>query len=285
MDNPKICPKVFAIVLNYNGKDVLLQCLESLFRSDYPGLEIVVVDNQSKDGSLESAREKFPLLHFIKNSENLGFAAGNNVGIRFCLEKMADYVFLLNNDALVEPDTISNLVLEAGKDDSIGILSPVILSPEKNKVWFAGGKISWLKMKVEHLTKISSSEPFETGFVSGCAMLIKNTVFKQIGLFDEHFFLYYEDADLSLRAVRKEFKLKIIPSSIAYHHEQSETNNPAKLYWLVFSAILFFRKNSSKLLRFWIEIYLLARRLKNYLDVKFKPTAKSLEVQRAYRHP
>ena len=275
-------PKVFAIVLNYNGNDVLPLCLDSLYRSEYPNLEIVVVDNASKDGSLEDARKRFSRFHFIKNSKNIGFAAGNNVAIRFALEKMADYVFLLNNDATVDPDTIGKMVEEAEKDPSAGIFSPLILSPDGN-VWFSGGKILWLKMKTVHMPLSESNYSNRTDCVSGCAMLVKKAVFKKIGLFDEKFFLYYEDADFSLRAKRAGFDLKIIPSIFAHHAEKSETENPAKLYWLVLSGLIFFKKNSSGLSKAWLCVHLRLRKFKNLLMVALRRSPASLEVRRAYQ--
>ena len=86
-------PKVFVVILNYNGRDMIKSCLDSVFSSDYSNLEVVFVDNDSTDGSLEFSKNLFPKFHFIKNEKNIGFSAGNNVGIRFALEKMADYIF------------------------------------------------------------------------------------------------------------------------------------------------------------------------------------------------
>lgn len=103
-------PKAFVIILNYNGKDVLKKCLLSVFKNDYPNFEIVLVDNNSIDGSFETAKADFSKANFIKNEENLGFSAGNNVGIRFALERMADYVLLLNNDVEVEKDFLGKLI-------------------------------------------------------------------------------------------------------------------------------------------------------------------------------
>src|SRR4030042_6977819 len=102
-------PKVFIIVLNYDGKDTIKACLDSVYKSDYPDFEIVVVDNASGDGSFEFAKNYFSGAHFIKNEKNIGFAAGNNIAIRFALEKFADYVFLLNNDAPIGKDTLSKI--------------------------------------------------------------------------------------------------------------------------------------------------------------------------------
>jgi GT2 family glycosyltransferase len=122
-------PKIFIIILNYNGKETIKKCLDSVFYSDYSNFEVVVVDNDSKDGSFELAKSLYSKFHFIKNTKNSGFSAGNNVGIRFALEKMADYVFLLNNDAVLEKNTLSKLV-EASEKETAGIFSPLIYNRE-----------------------------------------------------------------------------------------------------------------------------------------------------------
>lgn len=277
-------PKVFAIVLNYNGKETILDCLKSLYQSDYPNLEIVLVDNDSKDGSLELAKQTFPKAHIIKNSKNIGFGAGNNVGIRFALEKFADFVFLLNNDATVEKNTISLLVKAAEQNPKIGIINPLILKAKNGPVWFSGGKIQWSKMRAIHDNNIRhKTKSYATQYASGCAMLISKIVFKKIGLFDENFFLYYEDTDLSLRAKNKNFAIAILPTALAYHKEASERANPLKTYWLVISGLIFFKKHATGLIKFWLFIYLLLRKIKNTYSATFKKDVVALQVQKAYR--
>lgn len=277
-------PKVFIIILNYNGLDTIEQCLAGVFQMSYSNFEVVVVDNNSQDGSLELAKSLFPKAHFIKNKVNIGFAAGNNIGIRFALERMADYVFILNNDAETEVETLTKLVAAAEGNKNVGILSPVIYSSENNQVWFSGGKIKWLAMKAVHVRKGHPDQKglIKTDYVTGCAILVKKEVFKAIGLFDESFFLYYEDADLSVRAKRKGFELAVVPAAEAYHLEKSEQDKKSKTYWLVISGIIFFKKNSPAWLKPWLEIYLRARRLKNSLDVKNNKGELALQVQKAY---
>ena len=143
-------PKVFIIVLNYNGRDVIKRCLSSVFKADYPNFEVIFVDNNSKDGSFEIAKANFSRAVFIRNEENLGFATGCNVGIKFALERMADYVLLLNMDTEVEKDFLSRLVEVAQSQDHIGLLSPVIFNGQNKQIWFSGGKINWLNMKSVH---------------------------------------------------------------------------------------------------------------------------------------
>lgn len=278
-----IYPKVFIIILNYNGKDTLDDCLSLVFKSDYSNFEVVVVDNDSQDSSFEDARYKFSNIHFIKNPANFGFARGNNVGIRFALEKFSDYVFVLNNDALIEKSTLSILVKTAEENSACGITSPLILSAD-NKVWFAGGIIDWLRMKTIHLSQLKFNNPYETQYISGCAMLVKKEVFKKIGLFDERYFLYYEDADFSVRAKRAGFNLLMDPNARIKHLEQSNQKNAFKVYWLVLSGLIFFRTHSPFFNKLWILfIYLPLRKLKNFYDLFFKKRLVAKDVLRAYR--
>jgi GT2 family glycosyltransferase len=275
-------PKVFVIVLNYNGKDVLKRCLQSTYRTDYPNFEVVVIDNDSKDGSFEEAKGLFPRAHFIKNAENLGFAAGNNIGIRFALEKGADYVWMLNNDTKVEKETLSQLVAEGESRPKAGILSPLILHSRTKNIWFGGGKIDWWTMKTVHVPPQSLYSAFATEYVCGCAMLVKKEVFRQAGLLDEHFFLYYEDADFSIRTRRCGFELHVVPKAHVFHDEAS-SENPEKVYWLVVSGLQFFRRHTPVFMKPWSFLYLQARKLKNWRDIASGRHPSALEVRRAYR--
>lgn len=278
-----MAPKVFVLILNFNGKDALCACLSSVFKSDYQNFEVVVVDNDSGDGSFEEARNMFSKAHYIKNPENYGFAKGNNIGLRFALEKFADYVFVLNNDATIEKETISNLVKAAEENSDCGIASPVIFDRE-NKIWFAGGTINWRKMKTGHLGQLQSDKPYSTQYISGCAMLVKKEVCKKIGLFDERYFLYYEDADFSLRAKKSGFDLLIVPQARTNHLEQSNQKNSSKIYWLVLSGLMFFHTHSSFLNKFWINfIYLPLRKIKNFYDLFFQKSLLARDVRRAYK--
>ncbi len=288
-------PKVFIVVLNYNGGNELRQCLDSVYRLNYSNLEVIVVDNNSADNSFERARKRFDRFHFIKNSRNLGFSAGNNVAIKWALEKGAEYIFLLNNDAIVEKNALSNLIEIAEKEKQIGIVSPIIYNKSGSKVWFLGGKINWWKMRTEHWQKAKpnrnknkktdnkNSHLRKTEYITGCAMLIKRKVFAEIGLLDEDFFLYYEDADFSLRAKRNGFGLGVVESAKVFHSEKS-SENAQKIYWLVLSGILFFRKNALCYWRPYLGIYLFLRKLKNKYNLLKNPNDKiALLIQKAYQ--
>jgi len=276
-------PKVFVIILNYNGKDVLKKCLLSVFKNDYPNFETVLVDNNSTDGSLEMAKADFSKANFIKNEENLGFSSGNNVGIRFALERMADYVLLLNNDVEVEKDFLSRLVDIGEKNPKIGILSPLIFNGNTKQIWFSGGTISWLRMKSFHKRSAKTSDFYESPFLTGCSMLVKKEVFKKIGLFDEDYFLYWEDADFSLRAGKAGFEKVVVTSSWVYHFEKSEKNKESKIYWLVISGLIFFKKNTPAYLKPWTSFYLLLRKSKNYADLLIGKNKLAPVVRKAYK--
>lgn len=276
-------PKVFIIVLNYNGKNVIKKCLSSVFKLDYPNFEVVLVDNNSKDGSFEVAKTNFSRAIFIKNEENLGFSTGCNVGIKFALERMADYVMLLNNDTEVEKDCLGKLITVGESEKPIGILSPVIFNGVNRQVWFSGGKLHWLTMKAVHSQQIKTEDFYVSDFITGCAMLIKRQVLKEIGLFDEDYFLYWEDVDLSWRAKKAGFKNVVVTASWVYHLEESEKNKNEKVYWLVISGLIFFKKNAPFLWKPWVKTYLFLRKVKNWVDVIFKRNELANAVRRAYR--
>ena len=181
------------------------------------------MDNASSDGTVEYVKDKFPSVKIIANSENLRFAGGNNVGIKYALERNADYVLLLNNDTEVAPDFLPELVRAAENDKSIGIAGPKIYYYEGNKmIWFAGGKVEFWKGWISH---IGIREPDygqydfarEVDYITGCCMLVKREVIEKIGKLDESFFIYGEDADWSLRASRAGYSLVYVPSSIIWH--------------------------------------------------------------------
>jgi GT2 family glycosyltransferase len=275
-------PKVFVLILNYNGKAFLKQCLQSVYQTTYPNFEIVVIDNDSKDGSIEEVKHAFPRTHSIKNNTNLGFAAGNNVGIRFALEKGADFVWLINNDTRVGKDTLSKLIDASEQKPKAGILSPLILHTETKNIWFGKGVIDWKTMKTLHVSPPTLLQSFPSEYICGCAMLIKKEVFKKIGLLDEHYFLYYEDADLSVRATRAGFELWTIPMAQILHAEAS-TENPEKLYWLITSGLRFFFTNTQSFGKSWMSVYFILRQAKNKLDCFFRNSKVDQEVARAYR--
>ena len=290
----KLFPKINIIVLNCNGKDVLKKCMAGLFRLDYPNFEVVVVDNNSIDGSLEDARQNFSRAIYIKNEQNLGFSAGNNIGIKYSLEKMANFVLLLSVDIEIDKNLLTKLVKAAEENPEAGIFSPIIFSGNSDKILFSGGKIDWWRMESECIINSgppasATAEALRAGgndnldFISGDAMFIRAEVFKKIGLLDEVFFLSWADKDFSFRAKKAGFALTIATDSVARYFKNSEEENKShKIYWQTLSKLMFFQKNSPRYLKFWILFNIFLRKTKNQLDVKKNKTEINLAVEKAF---
>lgn len=275
-------PKVSIIVLNYNGGEFLKNCLKSLSAVSYPDLEVIVVDNGSSDGSFETVSDFYPDAVAIKNEKNLGFAAGNNVGVRYAMENGADYVLLLNQDTEVEPDFLQKLIDVAENNPKAGILSPLIFWKRTDKVWFSGGKVNWLNMKSIHLTDLKKGMPYESDFITGCSILIKREVIEKIGSLSEKFFLYWEDADFSFRARKNGYLAMVVPESVIYHFEAYSEPAGNKLYWLVYSGLIFFQRNAESWAKIWISFYYRIRKIKNKFDLVFRDSDNARIVRKAY---
>jgi len=216
-------PKVFILILNWNNWPDTLECVESIKNNDYPNFQVVIIDNGST--------EQFSISNFqfsikvIYNKENLGFAGGNNVGIKYALENGADYVLLLNNDTVVSRDFLRKLVEAGESDKKIGLLgSKIYFYDEPKRIWFAGGKINCLYNKgvmrgYDEIDKGQYDNPTvqETEYITGCCLLIKKAVIEKIGLMPEEYFLYYEDTDWSLKAQQSGFRCIFVPAAEIWH--------------------------------------------------------------------
>jgi GT2 family glycosyltransferase len=253
-------PKVAIVILNWNSFEVTLDCLVSLRKMEYRNYEVVLVDNGSIDSSPDKLAESAPEVRIIRNSKNLGFTGGNNVGLRDALERNPDYLLLLNNDTIVAPDFLTQLVSVAESDPRIGILNPKIYYFEpSNRIWHAGGehKPWWSSAKQLGLKKIDNGDydtVREVSFVTGCALLIKTGIVRQVGLLDEMYFLGWEDLDWTVRVMRAGFKAYYVPQSKIWHRESYDTkkNGGKKLrdYYGIRNSILFARKHMP-LRRYW----------------------------------
>ena len=229
--------KVFAVILNWNRLGDTLECLESVrsLNTDGIDLNILVVDNGSTDDSTEKLKS-IKDIKLISNKCNLGYAAGNNVGIRYALESGADYVIVLNNDTILEKNCFSGLVKTAEDNQSLGALSPKIYFAkgyefQKNKykerelgkvIWYAGGVIDWKNVYgngrgVDEVDKDVSDKTTETDYATGTCILLTKEALKRVGMFDERYYMYYEDTDLSQRLKRGGFGVVYVPSANIWH--------------------------------------------------------------------
>lgn len=255
---------VFISILNFNGSSSTFDCVESLRKiniSDFK-LTILVVDNGSSEKlSLRNESSQEIKLKIIKNEKNLGFSPGQNIGIKYAIENGADCVVVLNNDTYVHENFLKELLEAANSDDQIGILSPKIyFAPgfefhkdrykegELGKVfWYAGGKMDWKNIighhrGVDEVDKGQFNAMEQTELATGCCMLIKKEVIDRIGMFDDKYFLYYEDADLSIRAKRSGFKIAYVPGSVIWHKNAESTGGSGSVlqdYFITRNRLVF----------------------------------------------
>jgi len=243
-------PLIWIVVLNWNGLDDTLECLHSLSRLRYPNAHIVVVDNGSRGSDVERIHETFSHTRVLRNPENLGYAGGNNTGIRLALENGADYVWLLNNDTIVEPECLSRLVDIAERHPRLGLLSPVIYDYEQpSSVQFCGTILNHLTQRQITLTSLTDSRKTAASgplALWGTALLLKRSLIEAIGLFDERYFAYQEDLDYSLRAIAAGFDTRVVAEATVLHksgRSLGSTESPLKEYLVVRNWYLLWRSH------------------------------------------
>jgi GT2 family glycosyltransferase len=218
-----IRPTIYVVLVNWNGRDVTLDCLASLHAVTYRQMKILVVDNASTDGSAQAFAEGYPDVEVLLQKENLRFAGGNNVGIRHALKQGADAIMLLNNDTLVDPGFIEPMVDRLLSDPSCGIVAPKILYADApQSIWFAGGEISMWTGTMRH-TGIRERDhgQFDMArtidYASGCCLLTSRTVIEKAGMLDELYFMYSEDADWSMRVRNAGYRIVFEPQAKVWH--------------------------------------------------------------------
>ena len=250
-------PAVAAVVVNWNGAALTLACVESLLASRYANLRALVVDNGSTDGSADEIALRLPSAELLRSGRNRGFAGGCNVGIRAALASGADYVLLVNNDAFVAPDMLGELVATLEADAQGGIAGPLICyASDPELVWYlADDERRWLPVprRVGSGERAASISPARrwVGYVCGCGMLVRRAVFERVGLLDERFFMYFEDADFCQRARGAGFAIWAAPRARMWHHVSRSAQRVAEASRerLTMYRILFYRRYTTGLKR------------------------------------
>jgi len=260
-----MAPRVSLILLNFNNHHFTLDCLQSLQHLTYSNYEAIVVDNGSKQESINAIRSAYPDVTLLETGKNLGFTGGNNVGIRHALEHGADYVMLLNNDTVVAPDFLDILVDVMEKDHTIGVTGPIIYYfDHPHTIWSVAGALDWshgtssmIGLNEEDKGQYGL-EPKQADFISGCALLVRREVWEKVGVLDDDFFIYYEETEWCVRAGRAGYKLVYVPKSMIWHKisiEQRATS-PWAYYYMTRNRFLFLKKTragSQTWLNVWFE--------------------------------
>ena len=249
--------------MNFNTDNDTHDLLRSLEKAHTTGfkLEVIVVDNGSKTEFQLEPQEKNDNIIFIRSNSNTGFSGGNNIGIREALKRRADYVLAVNNDTIVHPDMIKNLLETLDSDPKIGVTVPKIYFAkgrefhidrykpnELGKVfWYAGGFTDWANVKsihrgVDDVDHGQYDKIEQVTFATGCCMCFKREVLEQVGVFDDRYFLYYEDADLNERIQRAGYKIYYVPAAVLIHVNAASSGGAGNVlqdYFITRNQMLF----------------------------------------------
>lgn len=222
MEEPRIC----IVIVNYNGEKYQNDCIRTIKASSYHNYEIVVVDNDSKDKSMELLKQDYPEVTNILLDDNIGVTGGNNAGIQYSINTGAEYTLLLNNDVELDKDTILKLVERANTQT---VVVPKIYYFDKSMIlWYAGGELDWNwgtgihSYYGEKDNELLNMERLVT-YSPTCCMLVHNSIFDKMGNMDEAYFMYFDDTDFCVRLQENKIKLLYVPSSFLWHKVSSST--------------------------------------------------------------
>lgn len=277
-------PLVSIITINYKQSAVTNDLIESLQKLTWPNVEVLIVDNNSGE-DCNYINTAYINTKLIKSNANLGFAGGNNLGIK---ESKGDYILLLNNDTIVAPGFIDPLVARLESDESIGAVSPKIKYYEQpDTIQYAGfTSMNPLTLRMNAIGfKQTDSEEFknsrETHFAHGCAMMVKREIIESVGMMPENYFLYYEEHDWSSLIKRAGYKIWFEAKSVVLHKESMsvQKNSTLKTYYLNRNRILYMRRNFSGFTKLIAWLYLLTVSLpKNILKYMVEKESEHLQA-------
>jgi GT2 family glycosyltransferase len=242
------------VVLNWNGKRLTTECLDSLKEIDYSNYEILLVDNGSTDGSQEYFRAQYPEIVLLENEADLGFADGNNVGIRHAMNGRADYVLLLSNDTVVHAQFLSELVHVAERDLRIGFVGPKIYyhdrRGQRDVIAFAGGCVNLWIGKARNIGEGEKDtgqyeDIKEVNYLQGSCLMVKREVVQRIGLLDSTFFAYWEETDWCVRGCHAGYTLMFVPNAKIWHRVAASTGEVQRRYLFTRNLFWFMKKRAT----------------------------------------
>ena len=243
-------PLIYIILINYNGYKDTIECVQSLKKINYKNFKIVIVDNASTNDSIVHLN-KLDDCTIIESKNNLGFAGGNNLGIKYAIKNLADYVLLLNNDTVVENDFLDKMIKTFSVNEEIGVVGCKIkYYTQKNVIWYGGGRINWFKFIGEHygmkeIDKGQYDEKQEIDFMTGCCMLISREAIEKVGVLTEDYFMYFEDVDYCVKVRQAGFKIYYNPEAVIYHKvgfASGGEESPFSIKWCTRNRLVFMNR-------------------------------------------
>ena len=225
----KKLPNILISILNWNSLPDTLNCLDSVIKTSYQNYQVIVVDNGSVIDPTASISTQYPNVTVVRNETNLGFAGGHNFALARAIDGNFDYIWLVNNDALVEVTTLNELVSVAEENPDIALCGPMIMYLDQpDRIQNCGSYIDWNNFCLMNTTSPETANEWDKSsakdmLVWGTAVLIRVGFLRVAGLFDERFFAYYEDTDLSVRSIKAGYRNKTVLSAKIFHH--SPVNN------------------------------------------------------------
>ena len=275
--------KVAIIILNWNSYRDTYDCLKSLEGLSYRDFKIFLVDNNSADDSFLKLRTDYENnafsseIEFVQTGSNLGFAGGNNVGVKLAKEQYFSFAWLLNNDTTVHKDSLQQLLNTINSDDKTGIVGSKIYYYDTDIIWFAGGKLNEYTGNARHLgikEKDSGryNELKEVDYITGCSLLFKMDLVDSIGYMMEDYFLYYEETDWNLKAASNGWKIVYVPESIVYHKVSVSSGGEDNIapyvdYYYLRNSFVMIKRNGSILKRFIALVNLLYKFFKKHIKI------------------
>jgi len=270
-------PKVCLVIVTWNKQADVLNLLDSLTRLDYKNIETVVVDNASTDDTVKSIRQRFPGVTLIENQKNLGGSGGFNSGMRYGLTKDFKYFWLLDNDVIVQPDALKQLIEVAEGNPQFGqIGSKICYLNAPKTIQEIGAKINWRTgegqpIKTGAPDQNISDTPFEVDYCAACSVLVRAEAAQQAGLMDERFFVFFDDKDFSQKIKANGWQVIAAPASRVWHMFHSEKNiQPWRLYYSIRNSFYFFEKHAQGGKRSRVITRLAVSAVKKYFKYAFR---------------
>ena len=254
-------PRVAAVVLNWNSAADTLECVAALRESDNresdnPRLNIIIVDNGSTDSSWEKLQQNVATdVTLIQSGANLGYAGGNNIGIRAALDHQSEYVWIINNDALVDPLCLNELLETARRHQQAGVFVPKILYKDRpHTLWYAGGNYDRARAQAVHWGLGEQDDGYcdascKITFATGCSLFVRSEVFGRLGLLDDKYFLYWEDVQFSHRVLHAGYEICYVPTARVWHQAGASSGqheggrSPTYHYYMMRNRLWYIREH------------------------------------------